>query len=338
MGEPPINLATETLRIALQEHYALVAGEITFLPIGYDSSAWVYRVQTSDEGAFFLKVRRSVTNEASLLVPRFLHNQGVAQVVAPLPDVTGRLWVEVLGYALILYPFVVGVTGMDRPLSVEQWRDYGSTMRQIHSVSVTPELAPLMRRESFNPEWGAMVRRLDAHITTQTFDEPAAQTLATFWHAHREEIRIVLERAEELGQRLSRHVPPFVLCHADIYTGNVIVGQDGRVWIVDWDETILAPVERDLMFVVGGIGEKLVGPANETHFFEGYGAVSIDPFALAYYRYTWAVGDIGAYGEEVCFRPDLGPVTAQTAVERFVSLFQPGEIVALAFASEGDLT
>jgi hypothetical protein len=46
------------------------------------------------------------------------------------------------------------------------------------------------------------------------------------------------------------------------------------------------------------------------------------------------VGDIGAYGEQVFYRPDLGPGTRREAVDQFLSLFAPGNIVALAFAPE----
>lgn len=338
MREPLANLATETLRIALQEHYTLAASEITFLPLGYDASAWVYRVRANAGPMFFLKARLSVTNEASLLVPRFLHDRGVEHVVAPLPSVSGRLWVEAGGYALILYPFVAGMTGMERRMSAQQWRDYGATLRQVHGVVIAPDLGRRLRRESFAPEWAAMVRRLDAHIAAHTFDEPAPQVLAIFWQAHREAIYTILERAEALGRRLAQNSPPLVLCHADIHTGNVIVGADGQIWIVDWDEAILAPAERDLMFAVGGISEKLVSPAEEAHFLEGYGAAAIDPVALAYYRYTWAVGDIGSYGEQVFFRPDFGPVTVQAGVDGFTSLFEPGEIVAVAFGSKIEMT
>ena len=103
---------------------------------------------------------------------------------------------------------------------------------------------------------------------------------------------------------------------------------------MDWDETILAPRERDLMFVVGGISSEWVGPREEALFFRGYEATAIDPLALAYYRYAWVVGDIGAYGEQVFFRPDFGPDTRRAGVDFFTGLFKPGEIVALAHASD----
>jgi len=127
---------------------------------------------------------------------------------------------------------------------------------------------------------------------------------------------------------------PQVLCHADAHTWNVLVDTAGQWWLVDWDEVVLAPKERDLMFVVGGIGAGLVTPRQSELFLHGYGPVAIDPVALAFYRYAWAVGDIGAYGERVFLLDDTGPATRRAAVDGLMGLFAPGEIVSLAFASE----
>lgn len=334
MREPPVKLSDEMLRTCLRTWYGIALTELTFLPLGHDASAWVYRARASDDRSYFLKVRLAVTNKASLVVPRYLHDHGVARVVAPLPTMTGALWADVGDYAAILYPFVAGATGRERGLTAQQWLDYGALLRRVHDTPVAPDLARLMRRDSFTPAGADMVRRLDTHIGAHTFDEPSAAALAVFWQARRRDIFTLLDRGEELGRRLARVAPALVLCHADIHTANVLLDADGQVWFVDWDETLLAPRERDLMFVVGGISSKLVGPREEAGFFQGYGTAAIDPLALAYYRYAWALGDIGAFGEEVYFRPDLGPDTRRAAIDLFRGLFSPGEIVALAFASE----
>src|SRR5919201_1257586 len=147
MREPPDDLPDDTLGASLPTHYGLAIMAVTFLPLGQDSSAWVYRVQTADDAAYFLKVRKSVANAPGLLVPRFLQDHGVAQVIAPLPTSTGALWTEVAGYSLILYPFIVGTTGMVLGMAPPQWIAYGAILRQIHTTTVAPALAHLMRRE-----------------------------------------------------------------------------------------------------------------------------------------------------------------------------------------------
>jgi spectinomycin phosphotransferase len=319
--------------MCLRDRYGLAVTQLAFLPLGHDASAWAYCARTADQRAYFLKVRTRIANAAGLLVPRYLHDCGIAQVVAPLPTTTGALWAAAGDYAAILYPFVAGVTGMERGMADQQWIDYGALLRQVHETAPAPHLMRAMGRESFVPGGAGTVRRLDAQIGTRPFADPAAQALATFWQARRADIRLLLDRAEDLGHRLAAAGPPFVLCHADIHTNNVLVDDAGRVWFVDWDDTLLAPRERDLMFVVGGLRRGLVGPGEEARFFAGYGATTADPLALAYYRAARAISDLGEEAEVVFARPDLGLVTRREAANRAQRLFQPGYLVALALAS-----
>jgi spectinomycin phosphotransferase len=157
---------------------------------------------------------------------------------------------------------------------------------------------------------------------------------ARFWRERREQIHLLADRADDLGRRLAATSPPLLLCHADIHTANLLIDAGGKIWVVDWDEVVLAPRERDLMFVAGGgISDRWVGRQDEEHFFQGYGPVELDPPALAYYRYAWAVSDIGAYGEQVFLRPDLGPIDRKESAEILKGLFKPGEIVEKALAS-----
>lgn len=333
MLEPPA-LAEHDLAAALTTNYGLAVSAICFLPIGADTRAWAYRVE-SDGAAYFLKLRQGAPREAALAVPRFLRNALSLPVVAPLPARSGALWSRLDEYALAVYPFVEGRTATAAGLSDAQWVEFGAALRQVHGADLPPALAALLRRETFVPEWAAVAADVDTCIGDRDFPDPDQQALAVFWRAHRPEIQTVLARAEALGQRVRAAAPPLVLCHADAHTWNVLVDPEGRWWLVDWDEVVLAPKERDLMFVVDGIGANLVTPRQSELFLQGYGPTPIDPVALAFYRYAWAVGDIGAYGERVFLLPVTGPATRRAAVEGLIGLFAPGEIVSIALTSEG---
>ena len=333
MLEPP-DLPDDVIVAAVRAGYGIPAAAVAFLPIGCDSLAWAYRAQTADGAAYFVKVRKGIANEAGLIVPRYLQDHGVTNVVAPIPTLSHTLWVDVDDFVLILYPFVDGGTGRERGMKEHHWVTYGAVLRQIHATAPAPDLARRMKGESFTPDWGGVVKRLDAHIADRTFTDPIERELAAFWRARRAEIRTLVDRAETLGRRLHATAPPLVLCHADIHTWNVMIDTDDRLWVVDWDETVLAPRERDLMFVVGGISRELVRPHQEAWFFAGYGATDIDPIALSYYRYAWAVGDIGSFGEHVFLMPGTGSVTRGNAMQALMRLFRPGEIVTLAYESD----
>jgi spectinomycin phosphotransferase len=72
----------------------------------------------------------------------------------------------------------------------------------------------------------------------------------------------------------------------------------------------------------------------EKWFFEGYGAIEVDPVALAYYRYEWVVQEIGDYGERVFLRQDTGAETINDAVRGFRQLFDLGDVVESAYEAE----
>lgn len=333
MREPP-HLHEEAIRAAVQTHYNIDVAELTFLPIGHDSLAWVFRLEAVGGSVYFLKVKKKAVSESSLLVPRSLYEQGVTQVLAPLPTTEEALWVSLSDFTLILYPFIEGRTGMEAGLTDRQWIEFGALVKQIHTAPLASDLLETVRHEAFTLSASKLVRDVQTRIAAHDFADPSEQELAAFWQAHQAEISTLVERAEILGEQLRQTAPAFVLCHADLHTGNVMVDTDQRLWIVDWDEVIFAPKERDLMFVVGGISAKLIGPREEALFFQGYGPTVIDPLALAYYRYTWAVQDIGEYGAEAFLRSDLGPISRRAGAQSFMSLFQPGEIVALASATD----
>jgi spectinomycin phosphotransferase len=330
--EPPADLSDATLAAAISAAYGPISS-LTFLPLGHDANAWVYAARRDVGRELFVKVRLAITNEAALVVPHHLAALGIDGVIAPLATIGGGLWTSAARYAVIAYPFLRGATAMDTGMSEEQWRSYGRLLRAIHGAPVGKDLARLLRHDSFSPDGARSVRNLDEFLqAARQVDQPRA-SVAQFWRDNRGLIEHILSTAEQLGSELARTAPSLVLCHADIHTNNVLVAEDGRIWFVDWDETMLAPRERDLMFVIGGIHHSFVDDRQTRLFLDGYGPVDVDPDALAFYRYSWAISDIASYGEQVFLRRELGSKNLAEAVSRFHSLFEPGSIVDIALGS-----
>jgi spectinomycin phosphotransferase len=258
----------------------------------------------------------------------------VPHIAAPLPTADGALWARVGAYGMSLYPLLDARTATDAGLSPRQWHDLGATLRRIHEQRLPPELLRIMPRERFTPSRRDVLARLGPIIAGPPPADGPQRELVAFWRDRRAEIEGLLARTDALAAELAGANPPLVLCHADLHTWNVLVERDGGLWIVDWDETVLAPRERDLMFVIEGIGRGLVRPEETASFLEGYGAAAIDRRALVYYRYAWAAQDLGAYAEEVFFSPQLSEQARGEAAQSFMDLFGPNYIIAIARESD----
>jgi spectinomycin phosphotransferase len=333
MREPP-GLTDDAIVGALRAGFGIRAAALRLLPVGNDADSWAYRVQAAQGPAYFLKVRAGANPTRGAAVPSHLHRHGVPHVLAPLVTSAGTPYVLVDRFALALYPMLDARVGAEVGMSPAQWRQLGAGLRQLHAVPLTPRLTRMVGKEAFRPTRRELLADLETPLATPARGDPVAGELAGFWRARQDVIGALVERADLLGRQLARRSFPQVLCHADLHTWNVLVDADQQLWIVDWDEAIVAPRERDLMFVVGGIGHELVRPGDTECFHQGYGRASIDPRLLAYYRYAWAVQDIAAYAEQVLLAPGLGEATRRAAVEGFMDLFAPGNIVDLALASD----
>jgi spectinomycin phosphotransferase len=326
MIEKP-NVSDEKILVSLNENYSIQASHIEFLPIGNDPSAFAYRVEAKNRDLYFLKLKSNLSNLAGLFVPRFLKDNGIEQVIAPLPTTSQELWVNVDEFALILYPFITGQEAMKIGMTAAQWTEFGATLRRIHEAKLHVNTLQYIMKETFTPKWGSLSKILHEQVSTRNYDDPYQKQLALFWKDKNETIQTLIERAEMIGKCLQQTDLEFVLCHADIHTANILLTQNQDMFIVDWDDTLLAPKERDLMFV---IDDDNVLTKKEQLFFKGYGDVEINPLAVAYYRYEWCVQEIGDFGERVFLAKDAGETTKQEAVEGFIKLFSHDDVVESA--------
>jgi len=334
MLEKP-NLDDDAIVSALRSHYALDVAALEFLPIGNDVGSYVYRVATRDDSTYFLKARRAPMYEPSVVVPHYLREQGIHQVVAPLPTRSGALWAPLHAFNLILYPYIEARTGMDAGLTVTQWGELGRTLRALHTLDPPPHIRRSVVRESFDaPYWVAQMRRLQGCIDGAAWRDAIDAELAAFWTHRRDQMYALMERTLSLGRELHTTPRPFVLCHSDIHTANVLVEPNGALYIVDWDQPVFAPKERDLMFFGAGLGSLTGGAGDAVHFYEGYGPTAIDRTAFTYYRYAWVMQDWVACGAEVLLHDELGELTRRNSLRSFVAMFAPGNVVDVAYASD----
>src|SRR5579859_747865 len=331
MLEKP-DIAEGRLAACLSAAYGLRVAKLAFLPLGADAGTAVYRASTGDGRAYFLKLRRDPFEEISVAVPAFLGELGIEHLIAPIRTGAGQLWVRLEPFTLTLYPFVSGLDGYQIKLTVRQWVAFGATLRQIHAARLPAALERRLPRESYSPLWRERVRMFQAQTQAGPFEDALAAELAATMRDHALEINRLVEAAERLAQALPGRVQDHVLCHADLHAGNLLIGSDGALYLVDWDTARLAPKARDLMFIGSGLGPGWNGAEEAGWFYQGYGPAPVEPLALAYYRCERIVEDIAAFCQEILPATGSGEDRRQ-GLQYFKSLFRPGGVTDIALWS-----
>jgi spectinomycin phosphotransferase len=321
----------------LRDDYGLTIVQISFLPIGADRNTAVFRAMSDEDDAYFVKLRSGDFDEMSILAPKLLHDQHNRHIIAPLSTRSQELWANVDRFKLAVFPYIEGHNGYEINLLDRHWVDFGQALKGIHSAQISATVASRIQREQYADTWRKRVREYQTLVETQHFDDRVAAILAEFLIQKKDVISDLVERAEDLAAVLHTQSAPSVICHGDIHAGNVLIDADQNLYLVDWDTLILAPKERDLMFVGGGLFLNQRSPEEEERlFYQGYGQTQTNPVALAYYRYERIVQDIAAYCEEILLAEASGE-DQENGLRQLVSQFRPDDVIDIAFRSEAFL-
>jgi spectinomycin phosphotransferase len=321
----------------LQVEYGLKDPQIVFLTLGADQNTAVYRAVTAEGFQYFVKLRRGHFNKTSVTLPGYLSKMGLRQIIAPLKTRTGKLWANLADFKIILYPFIEGQNGYQVDLSDQHWIEFGQAVKCIQSSILPDAMAAAIKQETYSPRTRETVRMILNRIDHTIYTDTVSIKLAAFLKSKRGEILELIDHAECCAHKFHTKPPINVLCHSDLHAGNILIDGNGRLYIVDWDDPIFAPKERDLMFVGGGQGFRgHTSREEEKLFYQGYGQASINEVALAYYRYERIILDIAAFCEQILSSDKIGEDQEQS-FQYLTSNFLPGNTIDIANQSDKSL-
>ena len=249
MYEKP-NIPDDDLRAAVRDQYGIDAATLAFLPLGLDSMAGVYRVVSEQGKAYLLKAKVGPFYEAGYLVSRYLCDQGIAGVVAPLRTKRNPLWTRLGEWTVTVYPFIEGENGWNPGMTDAHWRavERFSTIC-IRSGCRRKALRACAERRSIRQD--TVVRWMPWKPGTSALwvEVRWSRRCVRAWLAHQSLIHRC-EFAGNAGNAVFSGTPGrLCICHADLHPSNIMRAQSNQVFVIDWDDVMLAPKEHDFIFV-----------------------------------------------------------------------------------------
>ncbi len=307
------------LRMEVHNQYGLRTVDLSFLPVGQNSSAYV---AAADDGRRYL-LKLFGPHPLGWSGPAHLdyyleltcilsERDYPARVVAPVPTVTGRLWTwwdsapgAPSALRLALYPFIEGrAAGSDWRASDHTLKAVAQTLGRMHrdTDDLRARVPALVRHaESFDVSFE---RELLANVATLEHQAappgPVVEELRRRLLPERGRILAYLQRARELSS-LARaayiSADRMVLCHTDVNPFNLLIGRDGEVYLLDWEGAKLAPPEQDLRCLLGADAAR--NALALTWYAGEFGPVLPNADVLAFYEYRWPLFELAYYTSRI---------------------------------------
>lgn len=249
---------------------------------GLDHGARVWFATDASGGGWSVKASER-DGRFGLALAAALGDEGITGIAAPRRAGDGRPWAEDSGSLVSLAPWIVGDDAVDSGEDALSWEEFGAVLRSVHDADPPAGATPTRRgiRRVHRPP-AALLAEVDERVA---IDEHPV------WREHRDRLH-ALARAERRLKR-SRVPTSRVPVHGDPHPGNVVIDENGRPWLIDFDDATVAPREVDLLLVeLGVIFARPITELQRRAFRAGYGETLIDDERIARFGCVRAIEDV----------------------------------------------
>ncbi len=231
---------TDDLRRLLKEQYGIEANRIVDGARGFVAETFVvndfsgqrFFVKYVTKPLFVTKIRSSIETQFSL------YEQGFRQMCYPIRTLDEKFCVEADGWFVALFSYIEAPQSYDYDMCAIGRLEANLHCQKVSGLThIKVEAFPTQESESFPVMMNALLSR-DA-------GEPILRRTAEIFRRKKEQLDRDYDLFLSLLNKCKRKEPHFVVTHGDI-GGNTLVKTPTELYLIDWDEIILAPAERDI--------------------------------------------------------------------------------------------
>ena len=283
----------------VRREYGLHIERLTFVPVGW--VAHCYIADCAGGERYFLKIGSdsgqipTAASDLDFYLPltwQLCSQRILPHIACPVKTRTGQFTVRFEKHLLILFDFIEGKTvgfgGLSDDILVKLARLVGILHKSTSQIKVEH---PFYERFDIAFE-NDLVNSLDVLADMTPGDRNGKQELRTLLLPRKDEILGYLNRLKEL-QALARATgKEMVVCHTDLHGENLMMDDQGNLYILDWEGAMTAPPEHDLFFFAWDDSFwDLFLPNYEREF----GPVSLDSNVFGFYYYRRNLEDLTAW-------------------------------------------
>lgn len=229
---------------ALKRFFGFTVVSHKFVPVGEESYA--FAVSSSDGNKYFVKfcdsqnVVKAINRVNSLLLQLKQFN-----FVIPPVEINGVTSFDINKGKIYVYPYIEGTVVNKRNDKFDKGLVDKLTrmMADIHKARL--HVAVDIPKEKFINNYDERLNQLLVAKRNNRFDVNASSLL----NNNEKTIRSIIEKQNKIAHRYQSRQLNLVVTHGDITGLNIIVTSEGDLKLVDWDDAMFTPPERDVNFL-----------------------------------------------------------------------------------------
>lgn len=272
----------DALAKTLWQAYDLQVIDLQPAQRGFYGETWLARTPMQ---TYFVKVDPWSYHQASfqnsLAVIQYLRKQGIAFIPDVILNRQGGSATVWQGRVLAVFEYIPG-THLDDCSALQLYL----YMKKIYDC---PPPLEIIKKETFSAEKVTIFSRLAKH---PDLPDNVKEALQSRWA----DLQTYGSRLKALGRLCQKDLSGFVITHGDA-GGNCLMN-DEKLFIVDWDTVMLAPVERDTWIYMHD-RSSLVEMIEQLALFGG-----ADPTRLCYYCYDFFFHYLNEYLKNIIASTD----------------------------------
>src|SRR2546425_1354463 len=288
------NIDESLLKDVIRDKFGIRLVNLTLVPKW--EAARGYMIESSNHKSFFLKIYwdDKIPDSAFMFADDLFARAGIVNIAHPIPTSHGQMRIQIRDLQIALFDWISGETAQEHKLTDKQLERLGELLAKIHqSKTIIGEYSV---KETFEiPFKDRFLAIFDSMSKIAGKSTKYKTKLKLFLEPHRQEFTRESETLEKLQRKVKAMKPEFVNCHGEPSPGNILSSDNGEDHLLDWDEPIFAPKEKDLLFFKDNVEPVM----------KGYSVFSrdtvIDQDVLEFYGHMWNLGEIAYYGSKLLF-------------------------------------
>lgn len=232
--------------------------ELTFIPRG--QSAYSYKVRASNGECYYLKLfdttddqqqRSAELLDSYLPMTWKMYHKGIFRnLTYPIKTKDGHFKTRFKKLILVLFTFIEGKTFSESSSRKDTVEKIAKVVAQLHDATPVINTKKIHQEQFGKYPQQDLIRDLSILESTTKWDNPYKEALQKLILPRKENILHALNVFSSLQSAVGAIQVERVLCHGDLWAGNIIIHQN-EAFLIDWEYAIISSPERDLVNFIG---------------------------------------------------------------------------------------